>query len=61
MTFKEFLNVNEKFNHPNWGGDRRRGISDMIKVYSPKASKQFSGVKKFDYKHKKSQISLYHK
>jgi hypothetical protein len=61
MTFKDFIAMDEKFNHPNWGGDRRRGVADMVKLYSPKAVKLFSGVKKFDYKHKKSQISLYHR
>ena len=47
MTFKEFINIDEKFNHPNWGGDRRRGISDMIKVYSPKAYKRVIGYTEY--------------
>jgi hypothetical protein len=59
MSFKEFLKTDEVFNHPNWGGDRRRGIGDMVKLYSAKAPKPFNGVKKFDYKHKKSNISIY--
>lgn len=61
MTFKEFLSLDEKFGHPNWGGNRRRGVADMVKLYSPKATKPFMGVQKLDTKHKKSQISIYHK
>lgn len=61
MTFKEFLALNEKIGHPNWGGDRRRGVGDMVKLYSPKAAKPFMGVQKLDGKHRKSQISIYHR
>jgi hypothetical protein len=61
MTFKEFIKIEEKLGHPNWGGDRRRGVRDMVKLYSPKATQPFTGVHKLDAKHKKSQISIFHK
>lgn len=33
MTFKEFIKIEEKLGHPNWGGDRRRGVRDLSLIH----------------------------
>ena len=49
MGFKEFFMASEVHGHPNWGGDRRKKLSHLIKLYSPnKVQKPFTGVNKIE-------------
>jgi len=53
MTFKQFIELQEKFGHPNWGGDRTKNGHSMrnnIKRNSFKVQKPFMGIRANDKK-----------
>jgi len=53
MTFKQFLELQEKFGHPNWGGDRTKNghaFRNNIRRNSFKVQKPFMGIRADDKK-----------
>lgn len=62
MTFKDFMAMDEKFGHPDWGGNRRRNNVDMIRLSVPKAVTPFTGVKKIEHeKYKRPKVNFFKK